>query len=191
MVLQLKNPLNTRVANPFKKDPDIPFGKWYVNGNFVDGSTEVTNNNWKGVVMDKGTGADAEKAKLASPFPSVDINTQPAFDAYTSVLQHAGCSFPNRDTLDIRIINDVKNRTGKFIDVQGGYPHGTAYPLTVNAWPALKSLPAPKDSDNDGMPDHYETANKLDMNNSSDAAAFTLSKNYSNIEVYLNSLVKF
>ena len=48
-----------------------------------------------------------------------------------------------RDTLDERIINDVKNRTGKLIDVQGGYPHGTEYEKTVNAWPNLKSMPAP------------------------------------------------
>ncbi len=39
------------------------------------------------------------------------------------------------------------------IDVQGGYPHGTAYELTVNAWPALASLPPPADKDGDGISD--------------------------------------
>src|SRR5690606_910183 len=48
-----------RVANPFKRGDEIPFGKYFINGNFVNGSAEVTNDNWKGVVMDKGTDADA------------------------------------------------------------------------------------------------------------------------------------
>jgi hypothetical protein len=81
------------------------------------------------------------------------------------------------------------NRTGKIIDVQGGYPHGTEYEKTVNAWPGLKSLPAPKDSDGDGMPDKWEKKNSLNPNGANDASAYRLDKNYTNIEVYINSLV--
>ena len=76
------------------------------------------------------------------------------------------------------------------IDVQGGYPHGTAYEETVNAWPTLQSSPAPKDSDGDGMPDEWEKKNGLNANDASDASAIKLNKFYTNIEVYLNSLVK-
>ena len=32
----------------------------------------------------------------------------------------------------------------------------------VGGWPALKSSPAPKDSDHDGMPDEWEQKNDLD-----------------------------
>ena len=95
---------------------------------------------------------------------------------------------PKRDTLDERIVNDVRNRTGKFIDVQGGYPHGTEYEKTVNAWPDLKSKPAPLDSDKDGMPDEWERKNGLDPNNPDDARSFKLDKKYTNIEGYLNSI---
>ena len=76
------------------------------------------------------------------------------------------------------------------IDVQGGYQHGTAYEQTLNAWPSLRSLPAPLDSDKDGMPDDWEKKNELNPNDASDASAIKLHKFYSNIEVYLNSLVK-
>ena len=76
------------------------------------------------------------------------------------------------------------------IDVQGGYPHGTPYEETVNAWPALRSLPAPADSDNDGMPDAWEKKNGLNPADPSDASAISLHKFYTNIEVYVNSLVK-
>jgi len=92
--------------------------------------------------------------------------------------------------LDERIINDVKNRTGGFIDVQGGFPHGTAYELTMNAWPALRSLPTLADNDKDGMPDDWEKKNGLNNTDASDAVNYKLSKSYTNIEVYLNGLVK-
>ena len=122
-----------RVINPFKRE-DIPFGKFYVSGNYVEGSEEVTKDNWQGVVMDKGTGEDVAKAKLDKPFGAVEIETQIAQQAYDLVLEKVGASY-RRDTLDERILRDVQNKTGKFIDVQGGYPHGTPYEQTVNAWP--------------------------------------------------------
>jgi hypothetical protein len=102
-------------------------------------------------------------------------------------MNEAGASF-KRDTLDARILRDVESRSGKIIDVQGGFPHGTPYEQTKNAWPALQSLPAPKDSDNDGMPDEWESKNGLNPTNASDASQNKLHKHYTNIEVYINQL---
>ena len=76
------------------------------------------------------------------------------------------------------------------IDVQGGFPHGTAYEATIHAWPTLQSLPAPADADRDGMPDEWEKKNGLNAGDPSDASSYSLSKLYTNIEVYINSLVK-
>ena len=92
--------------------------------------------------------------------------------------------------MDARIINEVRNRTGKIIDVQGGYPHGTAYEKSQQAWPALQSLPAPKDADRDGMPDDWELANKLNPSDATDSALYSSATLFTNIEVYLNSLLK-
>ena len=75
------------------------------------------------------------------------------------------------------------------MDVQGGYAHGTAYESRVNAWPALKSGKAPADTDKDGMPDAWEKSQRLNAA-VNDAAAFTIDERYSNIEMYLNSLLK-
>ena len=105
-------------------------------------------------------------------------------------MKNTGCIYPKRDTLDQRIINDVINGTGRIIDVQGGYPHGTAYELTSKAWPNLKQAPALSDSDSDGIPDGWEKLNGLDSNNPNDANEFKFHKHYTNIEVYLNSLLK-
>ncbi len=59
----------------------------------------------------------------------------------------------------------------------------------VGGWPELASLPAPADSDSDGMPDGWEAANGLDKNSSSDAQLITVDGTYPNVEVYINSLV--
>jgi hypothetical protein len=179
-----------QVANPWSKPSKIPYGKWFVDGNYVDGSHEVSSNNWQGVRLGEKNADDPALAKATTPFAIVPVATQPAKEAFELVLKSVGCSSPNRDTLDVRIINDVKHRKGRFIDVQGGYPHGTAYEATVNAWPALKSLPAPADKDQDGMPDAWETAHKLNPNDAADATACTIDKQYTNVEVYINGLVK-
>jgi hypothetical protein len=63
-------------------------------------------------------------------------------------------------------------------------------PEDVGGWPVLKQGKVPADSDNDGIPDEWETANGLNPNDSADGNAFTLDKNYTNLEVYLNSLVE-
>jgi hypothetical protein len=54
----------------------------------------------------------------------------------------------------------------------------------------LKSTPAAKDSDNDGMPDEWEKKNGLNANDATDASGYKLNKQYTNIEVYINSLVR-
>lgn len=177
-----------RVLNPYKKAPSLPYGKFYLNGNYIDGSPAVTANNWLGVVMNEGTAADTVLSKVTTPFPAEAVTTQTATGAYPLVLQNAGAVLPRRDTLDMRIINEVKNRSGRMIDVQGGYPHGTPYSETMKAWPLLQSAPAPKDSDSDGMPDIWETKNGLNPADATDASVYALDKMYTNIEVYINSI---
>ena len=39
------------------------------------------------------------------------IHQQSAKDAYLTVLDHAGCSLPNRDSIDARITEEVRNGT--------------------------------------------------------------------------------
>lgn len=177
-----------RIANPWRNDK-IPFGQWYVNGNDVEGAHDVTTNNYIGIHMaNNATEEEKKTAVVAEPHPAVNINIQKAKDAYNSVLKYAGASF-KRDTMDARIINDVINGKGKFVDVQGGYPHGTAYEQTLNAWPALQTLPAPADKDKDGMPDDWEVKNGLNPS-ANDASAHNLNQHYTNIEVYINSITQ-
>lgn len=180
--------VKNRIVNPsFSKE--VGFGKFYVSKNEVDGYPEVSADNTLGVQFDKGfIDTDKQKVLVDIPFDAETIPTVSAKQAYDEVLKFGGANLPVRDTLDQRILKNVKNGTGKAIDVQGDFPHGTPYEVSKVAWPNLKSKPALKDTDADGMPDDWEIKNHLNAQ-LNDSANYTLSKAYTNIEVYLNFLV--
>jgi pectin methylesterase-like acyl-CoA thioesterase len=182
-------PVRYMIINPGKQTsaPVLPYGKYYVTGNYVDGSATITQNNWLGAAMSSGTLADTTQSKVTTAFDLGPITTHTAQEAYNLVLQYGGASLV-RDTLDQRIVNDVINRTGRIIDVQGGYPHGTPYASTVNAWPTLNSTTAPADTDHDGMPDAYETSHSLNPNDAGDRNGIA-ANGYTNLENYINGIV--
>lgn len=180
-----------RIVNPTRQDrPAIYYGQFYVNGNYVEGAKDISRNNYLGIHLDKkATDADKRAATLAKPVATMPAQWQSAEDAYACILQCAGAILPRRDAVDARIVEDVKNRTGRIIDVQGGYPHGTPYEVSQAAWPVLAATPALPDTDGDGMPDEWERSKGLNPNDAADASIYTLDKVYTNIEVYINSLV--
>lgn len=155
--------------------------KGYYAGNHFQ--NRYSADDWEWVYWDtsKGGWTTAQKAayKMSSPFDTGPMITDTALDARDRVLAHAGASLPLRDSVDIRVVSDVINGTGAIIDTQG----------QVGGWPTLNSLPAPQDTDQDGMPDAWETANGLNQNNAADRNFYTLSADYTNLEVYLNSLI--
>lgn len=106
------------------------------------------------------------------------ITTSPA-QAYTDVLASAGASIPKRDTIDRRIVRDVVDRTGHSIDSTVHQPEG--------AWPLLSSIPAPTDTDHDGMPDEWENAHGLNFSDPLDRNAVGAG-GYTQLELYLNAL---
>lgn len=171
--------------------PILPYGQFYLTGNYSDNSTNVTAHNWRGVSMAGGVQADTTSAKALTPFtisayPLPFVQTPQ--DAYTAVLANAGCVLPTRDALDQRIVQDVRSRTGAIIDVQGGYVHGTPYSTSQAAWPTLTCGAAPLDTDHDGMPDAWEISMGLNPNNAADRATIA-TNGYANLENYLNGLV--
>lgn len=102
-------------------------------------------------------------------------------EAYKIVIAQAGASL-NRDAIDSRIISYVTSlgKAGKIINTEaeaGGQPEV----------PEVKTKL--KDKDGDGIPDDWEKANQLNPDNSADAQAAGAG-GYSNLEIYLNSLVK-
>jgi hypothetical protein len=60
----------------------------------------------------------------------------------------------------------------------------------AGGWPELASLPALADTDNDGMPDAWEEAHGLDKIDPIDNIKYTIITAYTNVEVYINGIVK-
>lgn len=179
-------PRRAMIMNP-SKSGSLPYPKIYLAGNFVDSYPNVTASNWRGIAPAGGGPADTASIKVEQPFPVAPIDTESAQEAYTHVLARAGASLPLRDTLDERLVNDVLQRTGRLIDVQGGFPHGTPYAETVNAWPTLTPGHPPADSDADGMPDLWELEIGLNPNDATDRSGIA-PNGYTNLENYLNGL---
>ncbi|OYY76419.1 MAG: pectate lyase [Sphingomonas sp. 28-62-20] len=114
--------------------------------------------------------------RLAAPVDVAPVAADPAPSAYARVLAGAGAS-KARDAVDLAVVAGVRDKTGHQIDSQ----------TEMGGWPDLKSLPAPKDSDGDGMPDAWEKAHRL--NPAKDDSAGAGKDGYTNIEAYLNGLV--
>ncbi|MDH7911683.1 pectate lyase [Winogradskyella sp. SYSU M77433] len=158
--------------------PSEPYGEFYVDGNYVQGYNEITQNNWDGGVQCE----EPEQTKLSNPIDiSNNILTTSANMAYNDVLEKAGLSL-YRDEVDKRIVKNTKSGSSDYkngiIDSQDN----------VGGWPFIKSREVSKDSDEDGIPDKWERKLKLNKNKE-DAQLNTLNKKYSNIEVYANALV--
>ena len=147
-------------------------------------------------------GVDYVKIKLDEPCPTGDVTTHTAEKTYEKVLAYCGASL-YRDDVDSRNMEEVRTGTATYtgpVTKKPGQldfindPEGEqneAYP----SFPELSSENRPEnyDTDGDGMPDEWETANGLNPNDANDANTFTVDTEkgwYSNIEVYLNSIVE-
>ncbi|MCX5771964.1 MAG: pectate lyase [Candidatus Hydrogenedentes bacterium] len=168
-----RNDVKNRIAKPSSRGSGAN-GSWHVADNYVDGSPEVTGNNWLGIHGNAFT-------RLAAPWEAMPIRQQSPKDAYLAVLDHAGCSLSKRDSIDTRIIEEVRNGTAT---------HGRngiiTTPDDVGGWPKLQAAEAPLDSDNDGMPDDWELRFKLNPQDASNAAQDKDKDGYTNVEEYLN-----
>ena len=58
----------------------------------------------------------------------------------------------------------------------------------MGGWPAYRSGAPPRDSDNDGVPDAWETAHGMNPRDSRDANAVDPASGYTMLELYLNEL---
>ena len=123
-------------------------------------------------------------AWMDKPFDYPAVPEMSATEAYHWIVKNAGCIFPARDDVDSYMIDELTSlgARGKIIDSEMELP--TQGPGLI------RSGKPPVDSDGDGMADEWEIANGLDPNDPKDGRKFQLSKYYSNIELYLNSLVE-
>lgn len=158
-------------------------------------------------------GVDCVSLKLDSPISGGEVTTHSALGVYDKIINYAGASL-YRDGTDARYMEEATTGTttytGKvaYVDTNGktyptsntagildfiNDPSKEANPGTAS-FPDLPSNTRPDgyDTDGDGMPDDWEIANGLNPNDNSDANLFTLDPRewYTNVEVYINSLVE-
>jgi pectate lyase len=176
----------------FNADQNVnQIAKFYMSGNFMEGSANIAKNSDNSLGLDASyyTAKGVAKSALISTTPFevlYPVKTQTAAEAYLSVLAGAG-AFP-RDTVDRRIINEVRTGTASGSGKIGTNKGIIDKPSAVGGYPEYKTYNAITDNDHDGMDDAWETAKGLDPNNANDRNTLS-SSGYTALEVYLNSLV--
>lgn len=186
---------------------------------FDGGSSISTKVFQAGNLLDSNKDGDAEDGVLtiASEFGTVDFNfvgvqsepyaqvpyhgvTDSATEAYDRVLNYVGARWWERDatidTVDERIINEVRTGTGKIV-AWADDPFNDD-PAEGVEWRALRNAPmttreAGWDTDGDGMPDAWEARHGLDPNShlpghSADLNGDFDGDGYTNVEEYLDEV---
>ncbi len=181
------------VGNTFKAGPDTDAGEYgvatahegalgakiYVQGNIghdrADDSQPEIN------IVEP----EARSYVVGSRNPAAAVSTSSADEAYANVLARAGayrglnCDgsfFNRRDAIDSRVVSDVQHGTGRIIDD----------PSEVGGYLSIPAAAACPDSDHDGMPDTWESANGFNPFDPGDSSLDSDGDGYSNIEEFLN-----
>jgi len=160
-----------------------PYSKAYFSDNWMNGV--CPEDQWSLVTFHKSLTEEQIRAyKQSKPFEVAAVTTDDAYTAYRRVIADAGATLPERDTVDVRVINHVINAVkgsgdmGRIIDDEE----------EVGGWPELRSTTPPVDTDHDGMPDDWELARGLEPNDSSDGPEDRDGDGYTNVEEYINGI---
>lgn len=169
--------------------PKGVFGRFYVDGNYMH--EKGANWDWNGIDVNNGNNSAMTLSAIRSysPFSSESVITHTAETAFEKVLKLAGASL-HRDAVDERVAQEAKNGTYTYTGSVLGGKGIIDKTSDVGGWPTYNSTNSPADSDRDGMPDFWEETYGLNPNDGSDGAQLANDgSGYSNLEIYMNSLV--
>ncbi|MES2849355.1 MAG: hypothetical protein V4685_09885, partial [Bacteroidota bacterium] len=162
-------------------------GRFHVQGNIIEGNTPRTTDNWLAVDFANIPLLSRDSSRSDTLFTiGQPINIQPALNAYDTVLLWAGAALPRRDSVDIRIANETRNRTTSGTG-SAGRPGIIDAPSAVGGWPVYETCNGPADTDHDGMPDEWEIENGLNPNVPDDRNIVG-EDGYTMLEKYLNNI---
>lgn len=167
------------------KQPAGIWGEFYLSGNYMNGSPDVTADNRIGFQPNPSS---KDKTELLSDteFSVYPVFTHAADVAYEKVLTYAGASL-KRDGTDMRVINEVKDGSAPMRASKGTTRGGLIDSQSdVGGWDtySFSSSEVP-DYGKDGLP-----AGWLKKNHPGKTARDTNEEGYTYLEVYLNDLVK-
>lgn len=187
--------------------------KIYLAGNRMlnrDGSVygEITYDNWNGITVKDGLGITKDGIKSSSAFEttvngenvSTATKAESAEASYSNVLTYAGNGITSelRTAVDRQCAYETQTGTGYLTGTASYAGADSATQAKLNKYQikcdTKYSYPAPvyektiTDTDNDGMPDEWESARGLDPNNPDDTSGDYCGQGYTNIEYYINDL---
>ena len=153
-------------------------GRAFVQGNIgpARANNSLPDQNW--------VDSESRSFLVTTPVSAPAVTTTDAFVAYDQVLNEGGNSkrltcegtwVNRRDSIDTRVVNEVKTGTGRIID----------NPSEVGGWVTIDGGTACADTDKDGMPDAFETINGLNVT-ANDTHLDKDGDGYKNLEEYLN-----
>ena len=193
--------------NSDKKHPEFyeMTSRYFISGNTTETTkgTVTKNQDWKGVVYDKGTytyngenysadkknfygdavahqtidGVSCVKIKMDNPAPTGEVTTHSAAEAFNKVLAYGGASL-YRDEIDARYMEEAKTGTAQYKGSITLSPGIIDKVSDVNGYTestfGTAYRPTDFDTDKDGTPDAWELANGLNPNDGSDALTYSL-----------------
>ena len=176
------------ISNVYKEGPNSAGNTWamaikssipttskvYAQGNLSPQRPTDEGDEWLGI---RTPGGEPGPYRADSPvLGGLSVRATSAQEAYEAVLSGAGATLPARDSVDARVVRDVRNGAGSFIDT----------PREVGGYPSYASGEAPEDSDGDGMPDAWEQENGFAPGDASDGPEDADGDGYTNVEEFLN-----
>ena len=177
--------------------------QWYVSGNVMEGVENINNDNWLGVKSEKTYTLDQLRVDTLirpktpwwrwtqdSVYGLYDFDAlayaagefESAEEAFETVLDTAGC-FP-RDHVGLRLVGDTRNGTYTY---EGSKTQKKGILDTEEDAEGIYdyiSVSAAVDTDNDGMPDEWESANGCNPNVADNNALHE--SGYTMLEMYLD-----
>jgi hypothetical protein len=137
----------------------------------------------------RATGPQPEVTWQDAPFWDSWAAIETAQDAYKSVVSDVGANQPFADLTDQRIVTETINRSYTYVGSKSGIKGEIDDEQDAGGFEDYPEEQRPEayDSDNDGLPDAYETAQGLNPNDASDGYLLTES-GYSNLELFLNGV---
>ncbi len=210
------------VANSSNADGSSYMGycsRYFIEGNYVASASVPENYDWNGVIYDSGvytidgekycadanhlygenvtykqnsSGTDCVRIEMDEPTVTGEVTTHTAQNAYLKVLEGCGASL-YRDAVDARYMQETQDKVVTYYGSIIKLP-GIIDKVADQGTYELKSTTHEDgyDTDGDGIPDAWETANGLNPNDASDGKTYTIDTKgwYTNLEVYANSLVE-
>jgi hypothetical protein len=184
----IKGPMTTKASALVAWDPRVE-----AKGKLRTGSVFESGNLTEGFSTVRGGSSSVYASALFTPYSMTAEDTPQ--DAYQKIVNDAGANrqvsgadgtiIVIRDSVDQRIINNLINRQGKFMN--GATLDGTNG-FSGISWPTLAAGTAATDDDNDGMPDAWEAYyfDSISSGSPQDSKADFDSDGYTDLEEYLN-----